>query len=274
MFTTPFAFMAAPAGGFDPDAQAYFDRVTAAGGSLTTTEKNATNTLVLDLKGYSIWTVIKAAYPMLGSSAASCAQNLKSASFTGTFSSGWTFASTGAKPDGSSAYMMTGFSPSSELVETSAHLSFYSRTQSTSLSGYDINSRDLIPENEFGLSQYYAGIPSKIFMSYWYPTWGILPNITNTLGFQIGTRVSTVLSKMMFNGSIIATNTTSITGSGHTLPATTMYLGATNLGDTYIVQYQNRECAFASMGTLLSDTQASDFYTAVQAFQTTLSRQV
>ena len=33
-------------GGFDPDAQAFFDRVTTAGGTLTTTEKNATNQLV------------------------------------------------------------------------------------------------------------------------------------------------------------------------------------------------------------------------------------
>jgi hypothetical protein len=33
-------------------------------------------------------------------------------------------------------------------------------------------------------------------------------------------------------------------------------------------------CAFASIGDGLSDTEASDFYAAVQAFQTTLSRQV
>jgi hypothetical protein len=36
----------------------------------------------------------------------------------------------------------------------------------------------------------------------------------------------------------------------------------------------NRECAFSSIGDGLTDTQASNFYTAVQAFQTTLSRQV
>jgi hypothetical protein len=36
--------------GYDPDAQAFFDRVTTAGGTLTTTEQNATNQLVLDMK--------------------------------------------------------------------------------------------------------------------------------------------------------------------------------------------------------------------------------
>jgi hypothetical protein len=38
--------------------------------------------------------------------------------------------------------------------------------------------------------------------------------------------------------------------------------------------YTTKECAFASIGDGLTDTEASNFYTAVQAFQTTLSRQV
>jgi FMN-dependent NADH-azoreductase len=78
-------FRAAAAGGFDADAQAFFDRVTTAGGTLSTTEKNATNQLVLDMKSAGIWSSMKAIYPMVGASAAACAQNLKSSSFTGTF---------------------------------------------------------------------------------------------------------------------------------------------------------------------------------------------
>ncbi len=59
----------------DPDASAFFSRVTAAGGTLTTTEQNAVNTLVLDMKTAGIWTPMKAIYPMVGASAAACAQN-------------------------------------------------------------------------------------------------------------------------------------------------------------------------------------------------------
>jgi hypothetical protein len=69
--------------GYDSDAQAFFDRVTTASGSLSTTEQAAVNQLVLDLKANSIWTPMKAIYPMVGASAAACAQNLKSSSFTG-----------------------------------------------------------------------------------------------------------------------------------------------------------------------------------------------
>ena len=50
---------------------------------------------------------MKAIYPMVGASAAACAQNLKSSSFTGTFTSGWTFASSGVTPNGTSAYFNT-----------------------------------------------------------------------------------------------------------------------------------------------------------------------
>ena len=92
---------------FDADAVAFFGRVTTAGGSLSATEKAAVNTLVVQMKADGTWTPMKAIYPMVGASAAACAQNLKSASFTGTFSSGWTFASTGVTGNGTSAYMDT-----------------------------------------------------------------------------------------------------------------------------------------------------------------------
>jgi hypothetical protein len=71
--------------GYDSDAQAFFDRVTTAGGSLSTTEQDAVNTLVVQMKADGIWTKMKAVYPMVGASAAACAQNLKSSSFTGSF---------------------------------------------------------------------------------------------------------------------------------------------------------------------------------------------
>jgi len=116
---------------FDVDAQAFFDRVTVAGGTLSTTEKQAVNQLVLDLKANSLWTPMKAIYPMVGASAAACAQNLKSSSFTGTFTSGWTFASTGVTGNGTSSYMDTSLVPSVSLTLNSTHLSYYSRTNNS-----------------------------------------------------------------------------------------------------------------------------------------------
>jgi hypothetical protein len=70
------------------------------------------------------------------------------------------------------------------------------------------------------------------------------------------------------NGVNRGTNTNTNISS---LPNANIYVGASN-GSSVI--YTNRQCAFASIGDGLTDTQASNFYTAVQAFQTTLSRQV
>ena len=77
----PFGFMssptAAPPAGFDPDAQAFFTAVTNGGDTLTTTEENAVNQLVLDLKANSQWTIAKFIYPLVGGTATSHKWNLK-----------------------------------------------------------------------------------------------------------------------------------------------------------------------------------------------------
>ena len=78
MIIATHGIIASQLAGFDADAQAFFDRVTTAGGSLSATEKTAVNQLVLDMKSYSIWSKMKAIYPMVGASSAACAQNLKS----------------------------------------------------------------------------------------------------------------------------------------------------------------------------------------------------
>jgi len=128
---------------FDADAVAFFNRVTTAGGTLSLTEKQAVNQLVLDLKANSLWTSMKAIYPMVGASAAACAQNLKSSSFTGNFNGGWTFASTGITGNGSTGYFDTTFNPNTSITDiNSAHLSIYSRT-TTGASGVDIGASPL-----------------------------------------------------------------------------------------------------------------------------------
>jgi len=243
---------------FDPDAQAFFDRVTTAGGTLTTTEKNATNQLVLDMKSAGIWTAMRAVYPMVGASAAACAQNLKSSSFTGTFTSGWTFASTGVKGNGTSAYMDTNFNPNTSSNANSKHMSYYSR--------------DNFNNCQIGLL---ASIIDQIF----YVAGGYY-NVLSTTSF---TAIITATTK----GLVIASRTTSTSGC-------TTYVNNSNLGNDGLTANANpngnlwlnaratsasgtasaNECAFASIGDGLTDTQASNFYTAVQAFQTTLARQV
>ena len=249
---------------FDADASAFFARVTAAGGSLTLSEKTATNQLVLDLKANSLWTPMKAIYPMVGASAAACAQNLKSSSFTGSFSSGWTFASTGVTPNGTSAFMDTNFNPFTQLAVTSAHASFYLRTPlTTAASGYGVVKNDY--SERMDIINFQGTVYSAIGSG------GASQCLTTTTPYQsliLGSRTSSTSNKLYTIGVLRDTKTTLNTAN---LPNNNYYLGAVNQSGGF---FTSQQCAFASLGDGLTDAQASAFYTNVQTFQTTLSRQV
>ena len=58
------------------------------------------------------------------------------------------------------------------------------------------------------------------------------------------------------------------------LPTTKLFIGAVNSGLNVGNYYASKQYAFASIGDGLTDTEASNLYTRVQAFQTTLNRQV
>jgi hypothetical protein len=256
--------------GIDTDAQAFFDRVTSGGGSLSETEKEAVNILVIQMKLDGIWTLMKAIYPMVGASAAACAQNLKSSSFTGSFSSGWTFASTGVTPNGTSAFMNSNLNASSNLSLNSTHLSYYSRTNNDGALGkVEIGYQITNPTSFFMAIRGYRG--SQIGAMYDSAVNFLEFTNGNSNCFIINTRTSSTSFKSFKNGSQLGTTITG-TNSG-TLGNTNVLLGA-NGSSTVKYEYSDRQCAFASIGDGLDDTQSANLYTAVQAFQTTLSRQI
>jgi hypothetical protein len=247
-------------GAFDADAQAFFNRVTTAGGTLSATEQNAVNALVIALKADGIWTKMKAIYPMVGASAAACAQNLKSASFTGTFSSGWTFASTGVTPNGSSTFMNSFYNPSVEGLLNSAHISYYARTAPIINRAF-LGGNDAVPNRHYlGAGTGFAAINSGVEGSY---------TPFNFIGLNLARRIISTETKQFKNG--IVTNTSNVISTQIT--NINLYIGARNSQGT-AVSFMNSQCAFASIGDGLTDTDAANFYTDVQAFQTTLSRQV
>lgn len=250
-------FQRIPSGGFDADAQAFFDRVATAGGTLSTTEKNAVNQLVLDLKANSLWAPMKAVYPMVGASAAACAQNLKSSSFTGTFTSGWTFASTGVTPNGVSAYMNTNCAPNN-MSQNSLSGFIYNRTDSTLIT---LNGCTQFEINDFDPNRNLYGAVNNTELQI-----GIQ---TTTLGFWGVSRISSSGWAAYKNGNNIVNKTqTSVTPS-----SLSVFMSSRNVVGMPLT-FGDKQVAFYCIGDGLTDTQASNFYTAVQAFQTTLSRQV
>jgi hypothetical protein len=245
----------------DADYTAFYNRVIAAGGSLTSTEQSATLQLVLDLKSIGVWTAMKAIYPMVGASAAACAQNLKSSSFTGTFTSGWTFASTGAKPNGTGAYMNTGLVPSGNLSQNNASISYYSRTNYTATTEFEMgvdSGQSIIYLVIYAGGSSFGNINAFGDVS--------ATSSSNTQAFYQVIRNNGTQYNWFRNG----TKSVASQNSSTNLATGAIYIGASNGAGLYT----RKECAFSSIGDGLTDTQATNYYTAVQAFNTTLSRQV
>lgn len=257
------------AAAFDADAQAFF---TAA--SITdNTQKSAVNQLVLDLKSYNIWTKMKALYPIVGGSASSHAVNLKTpGTYNLTFSTGWTHASTGMTPNGSSAFAQTGIIPNSNLTNNSTHMGYYSRTNSNiTAASFDMGINGSSTSFYFDMSLRL----SDVFYSDQYNTSTnrLTTANTNSTGFYITSRTTSTSLKAYKNGSQIGSTLTNVS-SGFSGLIYEIYIGAINNNNANAQFFTNRECSFSSIGDGLTDTEAANFYTAVQAYQTTLSRNV
>jgi len=119
---------------FDPNANAVIEAIESTGVTLTESQKLSCNNLIKRFKSAQIWTLQKALYGILGGTANAHKWNWlnpldTNAAFRLTFSGTWTHSATGMLP--SSAYANTFLTPSTHLSLNSAHLSFYSRTNST-----------------------------------------------------------------------------------------------------------------------------------------------
>jgi hypothetical protein len=245
---------------FDPDAQVF---ITAA--AITDpTQQSAINTLVTDLKGYNIWTKFKAIYPIVGGTAASHAVNLKTpGTYNMTFASGWTHSATGMTPLNTYADSNLSATTGVVLPQDSVHMSFYSRTNSA------VNYiMDMSASNSFYFSGYYGSSLPGIINNLNVSSFAGTVSVPNSLGFFLASRTASTTTKTFRNSSLIRTDTR----ASSAITASTIRIGYYFGGAS--PDYSNRQYAFASIGDGLTDTDAANFYTAVQAYQTTLSRNV
>ena len=237
-----------------------------AAGLTDETQMKAINKLVWDLKVFNIWDKMKAIYPMVGQAGISSSFqfNLKDPStFKGIFYGGWTFSSTGATPDGISAYMDTNLNDNTSLNLNDVHFSVYLRTNS------DGTKVDLGVFNNT-----IAGINIFTRLSNLQYT-RLHDEDTNTVattdsrGFKLGIRNTSTTKNVFINNT-----KTAFTQNSVSKVVSNIYLGALNNTSVGATFFSDRQNAFASIGDGLTDTDAANFYTAVQRFQTTLGRQV
>ena len=232
---------------FDFDANAFITSAVIT----DNTQKAATNSLTIDLKGYSIWTKMKAIYPIVGGTATTHKFNLKNpldtnAAFRMVFSGGWTHNSNGITGNGVNTEALTKLIPLTSLSTTSGSLGFYLRNLQSA------NVYDFSPgvSNFFGIALY---LDTRYYM------YGGLTSISGlpSPAFYAISRVGGT-HKGYRNGFVDMTSTSTATLNANELRFNT------NL----------RNYAFGYISDGLTDAESANLYTAVQAYQTSLSRNV
>ena len=238
----------------------------AATGETDSTILGALNTLETDLTTYGLTAKTRALYPIVGGTSTKHSYNfMDTATYQITWGGGVTHSSTGFTPNGVNGYGNTNFNPSTNGLLNSAHMSFYSRTN-ISASQIEMGSSDLPTGNRsllassIGGTAYYTVNAGAAYMTH---------ANTDSRGFYMVNRSGATTQKALKNGSI------QLTGAQTAVTNIAKYwLGAWNNENAPVFYWSTKELAFASIGDGLTDTEAANFYTAVQAFQTTLSRQV
>lgn len=260
MFLATHGILAKSASGaaVDPDAQAF---ITAA--AITNpTQQSAINTLVVDLKGYSIWTKMKAVYPFVGGTASTHKFNLKNpldtdAAFRLVFNGGWTHSSLGALPNGTNAWADTKLNLNTMNSINDISFGYYSRTNSVSNGSFGW--ANLSPAVELYIR--YTGNVK----------YGYLFDAANNGGAATDCRGLNSMSRTASNQKYIQINNTINSYSSASSGSLSSKIFQFALGSQ---TYEDRQNAFGFIGNGLTNTELANLYTAVQAFQTTLGRQV
>jgi hypothetical protein len=207
-------------------------------------------------------------YPFVGGTNAQHTWNLKNtAQFQISWAGGATSSANGVQFNGMNSYGNTGFNISTQTNLNDFHFSFYSRVHSA------VNSIDIGASTDSVLNYYIiqcTGTTTYNIINE-SSTAGTFPNFAdnNTRGLYLGTRNGTVVNAWK-SGVKKATKSPATTAARPNQP---VYIGAWNaLGIASF--YSAKQLAFSSIGDGLTDTEAANFYTAVQNMQIALSRNV
>lgn len=247
---------------FDSDALAF---ISAA--SITdTTQKNAVNQLVLDLKSANIWTKMKALYPFVGGTAPQHRFNLKSPGTTTgdyyiDFIGGVTHASNGVTFNGTTGYADTKLYANTLLLN-STHVSASLVSNGGGayigcMMGANASSRLWLAPSFNASIAYFLCNNSVVATS----------TRSTNIGLWVLSRTTSTNEIAYNNGSVYLNKTANSTA----LDTGIIYIGARNNG-TNITNYMNAPLNFSSIGDGLTATDVTNLTNAVNTFNTTIGR--
>lgn len=248
---------------YDSDTQAFLT----ATGITDPTQAGALDTLVLALKSASVWTKMFAIYPFVGGSATKHKFNLKDprdldAAFRIVWNGTLTHDANGVTSDGSSGYGDTKLQPSSVIPSNSG-------------------SAGVWIDDTTGVNQVPLGVQTttSVQITQIIPHWSdgtSYPAMNGAQGaFSYSGSGANLIQVVRTDGTNCfyqqATSRTSFTGS-YNAPTHLIYIGALNNAGSPAFYYSNNPIKFAYIGDTLTTTDTDNIYSAVAAYQSSLSR--
>ena len=251
---------------YDADALAYFTANTAI---TSDADKDAINTFYLGLKSDGIYTNLKAMYLWKWGSASADKWNMinpldTDAAFRCNFATGFTYSTSGITGNGTSSYINTFFNPNSVSGITLNNISggFYSRTSRTgSNTLYSFGTNTSGGTNRLGIRLRTATSPGDLMVYNCNDSTNILLSNTDTRGFF---QVSRINSANVNAGKNTYSNYSS---TSNIMPNLNIPFFANNNNGT-ISGYETVQSPFGYLGTGLTLTQMSNFYTRVNTLMT------
>jgi hypothetical protein len=187
---------------------------------------------------------------------------------------GITHSANGVAFNGTNGYADTFMSASATLTANNNSLSYYSRTTTASSATFGIDMgatpNQSVPPSAYLLtirrlsnsSSFSANTSTTFFFAE--------TTVTDGSGLFLGSIINSSSRKHYRNGNTIASN---LSTGIQSLPPQKIYIGAISNNNVASL-FSNRQCAFATIGSGLTDSEAAALYNSIQAMQTTLSRQV
>lgn len=288
MITYPFGFFG---GGFDPAASDFIN----AAGITDTTQRQAINTMVKELKAAGLWSSFDIIYPFVGGTASQHKYNLinpqdTDAAFRAVFNGTWTHSTNGIKSGASIAnWVDTKYNTNSDMTSTNMHVSAYVNQVDVGAGGYICGTGKESPnEANFYLNWAALRIGSTDYSfengGSYNPVPGGTPNTINPIttisngAFLVGSTTSSSNTRLFsaYDSTAFAQVGSTSTQAPSGGPIVNLAIGVTRLIDTddqvTNAFYGSHRIAFFSVGTGLSSSQAETFYEIVNDFQTTLGR--
>jgi hypothetical protein len=250
----------------DPDAQAF---LTAADIS-DSTIINAINALVIDLKGYSIWTKMKAIYPYVGGNAFKHQWNLKdprdlNEAFRLRFFGGVIHNSGGIQGNAINAYANTFLVQ--HTIKFSGGVSTYIRNN-VSQNGAAIRADN----GSARISQILPRATDNNTYIRHYSQSSVAIANTDSRGFYATSRISDSQAVVNFKGvNTTYSHPVDVLASSF-VPAFYIMAGSTFNGGA--TSFGSHQIAFTTIHENMTAADLTNLYTAVQTFQTALNRQI